>query len=435
MRAMLLGAGGMLGHDLVANAPAGTDAHAVHHAERDVTDHRGSPRLHRGRPRPDRDVVINATAYTAVDRAESPRPSALLSTPSLSPHSPRSPPGAASCSSISALTTCSTGRRLSPITKTQPRTRSTSMARASWQVRKHCAPAEPGSCSCARSGCLGCREMLSQTMCERAKAGLATKVVADQIGRPTCTRDLARVTWTLVDRQAAGVFHVANEGEATWFDVAAHIFSRAGRRDLVRPCTSSDYPTAARRPRYSALDTKRRALARSSHALVFGRLGSLPSALDTLTRPTSSPMTNTAEVPERSADIGSIAASAAKLLGSGLVSAFALTIITSNRWHLLDPGVGVMVVLFLQWQTLGLTLTKMGLDQVIFAAVTENPHRRPSTTAHIRRRAVPLGLVISALVAAIFGPLYGLACFVSLVLDTQSILWARTSMHASATRT
>ncbi len=96
-----------------------------------------------------------------------------------------------------------------------------------------------------------------RTMCERAHAELATRVVADQTGRPTFTRDLARVTWRLIDRCALGVVHVANEGEATWFDVALQVFTSLGRAELLTPCTTRDYPTPAPRPRYSVLDTSR----------------------------------------------------------------------------------------------------------------------------------------------------------------------------------
>jgi hypothetical protein len=112
------------------------------------------------------------------------------------------------------------------------------------------------------------------------------------------------------------------------------------------------------------------------------------------------------------------------LLGSGVMSALALTIITSNRWHLLDPEVGVKLVLFLQWQVLGLTLTKLGVDQIIFAAVTENPHRRASTRIHMQRRAFPLGAVFGILVTVVFGPWVSAGCVTSLLFDTQSTFLA-----------
>src|SRR5437762_8628056 len=75
-------------------------------------------------------------------------------------------------------------------------------------------------------------------MWERARAGHATRVVRDQTGRPTYTRDLAAAVWTLIGRNVCGVVHLANQGEATWLDVAARVFARAGRAN-TRAATSS----------------------------------------------------------------------------------------------------------------------------------------------------------------------------------------------------
>ena len=94
-----------------------------------------------------------------------------------------------------------------------------------------------------------------RTMLDRAKGGHATKVVADQTGRLTNTIDLASAIWALVDRRATGIFHAANEGIVTWYDVARYIFGHVGVEQLLTPCTTADYPTPARRPSYSALDT------------------------------------------------------------------------------------------------------------------------------------------------------------------------------------
>src|SRR5439155_6501108 len=68
-----------------------------------------------------------------------------------------------------------------------------------------------------------------RTIWERARQGLMTKVVADQLGSPSYTRDIAQTTWRLVERASAGVFHLANSGSASWYDVASFIFVRAGR--------------------------------------------------------------------------------------------------------------------------------------------------------------------------------------------------------------
>ena len=95
-------------------------------------------------------------------------------------------------------------------------------------------------------------------MWERATAGLPTRVVNDQVGRPTYTRDLAAATWRLVEQRVSGIVHATNGGTAaTWFDFARDVFVRAGAEALLSPCTTADYPTPARRPMYSVLSTKR----------------------------------------------------------------------------------------------------------------------------------------------------------------------------------
>ena len=108
-----------------------------------------------------------------------------------------------------------------------------------------------------------------RTMWERARAGLPTRVVTDQVGRPTYTMDLARATWRLVSlegqdpsaRTSGGergrILHVANSGSATWHQVAQHVFRRAGKPELLTPCVTADFPRPAKRPAWSVLDTTR----------------------------------------------------------------------------------------------------------------------------------------------------------------------------------
>lgn len=92
----------------------------------------------------------------------------------------------------------------------------------------------------------------------RARSGQELNVVSDQLGRPTIADDLARVTLELVESGTAGIVHLANSGEATWFDVAVEVVERAGLdRDLVSPCSTEDYPTTAARPAYSVLGSER----------------------------------------------------------------------------------------------------------------------------------------------------------------------------------
>jgi dTDP-4-dehydrorhamnose reductase len=84
------------------------------------------------------------------------------------------------------------------------------------------------------------------------------RVVADQIGTPNWTRSLADATAALAGRgsgdlaERAGLYHLSGGGSASWFDFARAILAGADRPRVV-PITSAEYPTAARRPRRSVL--------------------------------------------------------------------------------------------------------------------------------------------------------------------------------------
>lgn len=84
------------------------------------------------------------------------------------------------------------------------------------------------------------------------------RVVADQTGRPTYAADLAAGIWRLVELGAAGLYHVANEGAATWWDLARFCLDEAGCRDLsIQKISSGDLRVDAPRPAWSVLDTSK----------------------------------------------------------------------------------------------------------------------------------------------------------------------------------
>ena len=90
-------------------------------------------------------------------------------------------------------------------------------------------------------------------------------VVADQIGTPTSAGLIADVTAALLPHigKVSGTWHLTARGETTWHDFAEAIFAGAVARGLlpraptVHPISTADYPTPARRPAYSRLDTSR----------------------------------------------------------------------------------------------------------------------------------------------------------------------------------
>lgn len=101
------------------------------------------------------------------------------------------------------------------------------------------------------------------TMLAHARRGTPLRVVSDQFGAPTWSRTVAAATATLAGRigradarwwQAhAGVYHLASLGETSWCGFAEAIFARAGIAATVQGIASADYPRVARRPPYSVL--------------------------------------------------------------------------------------------------------------------------------------------------------------------------------------
>ena len=81
------------------------------------------------------------------------------------------------------------------------------------------------------------------------------KVVDDEIGSPTYTQDLAEATLALTKADACGIYHVTNAGTCSRYEFAQELLRLADLKTLVRPCASSEFPTKAERPLYSVLDT------------------------------------------------------------------------------------------------------------------------------------------------------------------------------------
>ena len=94
-------------------------------------------------------------------------------------------------------------------------------------------------------------------MAEREQLG----VVADQVGCPTSTEGLAQACWAVLERDVSGVHHWSDAGVASWYDFAVAIAEGAQMLNLIAnparitPIATADYPTPARRPSYSLLDT------------------------------------------------------------------------------------------------------------------------------------------------------------------------------------
>ncbi|MEH7287459.1 dTDP-4-dehydrorhamnose reductase [Priestia megaterium] len=76
-------------------------------------------------------------------------------------------------------------------------------------------------------------------------------VVADQIGCPTYTLDLAQAILEMIATEKYGIYHFSNNGSCSWYEFAQAIFEGAGIEVKVNPCTTADFPRPAQRPSYS----------------------------------------------------------------------------------------------------------------------------------------------------------------------------------------
>ncbi len=96
-----------------------------------------------------------------------------------------------------------------------------------------------------------------KTMLALGKDKPALKVVFDQVGSPTCARDLAHAIVTVITASEwhPGIYHYSNEGVISWYDFTKAIHRLAGITTCdVQPCHSDEFPAKAHRPAYSVLD-------------------------------------------------------------------------------------------------------------------------------------------------------------------------------------
>ena len=96
-----------------------------------------------------------------------------------------------------------------------------------------------------------------KTMLRLSQERESLSVVADQIGSPTYTVDLAKCLAEIVKTDKYGIYHVTNEGFCSWYDFAMEIFRMSGRNVVVHPLTSEQFPSKAKRPKNCRLSKQK----------------------------------------------------------------------------------------------------------------------------------------------------------------------------------
>ena len=259
MRAIVLGAAGQLGRELVALL-GGDVAWAGDRAEIDVTDGQATAALV-SRVRPE--VVFNATAWNRVDAAEC-EPTAAFAVNAAAPSLL-----ARACRGTGALLVHYSTDYVFDGTASRPYREDDAPAPlgvygASKLAGEHLVAAAAGEHLVIRtSGVLGRggSEQKGGSFVERivarARAGEALRVVSDQVFAPTCSSELARASLALVAAGARRLFHVTNSGSCSWHDLACAALALAGLDVPVERITSADLDLPARRPAYSVLSCQK----------------------------------------------------------------------------------------------------------------------------------------------------------------------------------
>ena len=212
------------------------------------------------------DVVVNAAAHTAVDRAES-EPDAAFRANALAPAAL-----AAGCADAGALLVHYSTDYVFNGTGTRPYREDDATAPLGVYGASKLAGEEAIRASGARHAILRTAWVYAahgrnflHTMLRLAAERDELRVVADQVGAPTPAAWIAEATGQLLRRgvQASGTWHLVAAGETSWHGFAEAIIDEAlaagllARRPRVLPIATADYPTPARRPAYSVLDTAR----------------------------------------------------------------------------------------------------------------------------------------------------------------------------------
>lgn len=255
MKALIVGAAGQLGRALVKTAPDDAKIVAYTRTDLDISDRDAVERAVRDSGA---DVVFNAAAYTAVDKAESePDLARLFNAEAVGYLAQAARASGARLVHVSTdfVFPGNVGKPYTPDTPTAP-------LGVYGQTKLKGEQAAGGDSLIVRTAWVYDRDGKNfvNTMLRLMGERDALSVVADQIGTPTLAGDLAAALWSLASQGATGVLHYTNSGVASWYDFAVAIQEEAlaaGRlADAIpiKPIRTVDYPTPARRPHYSVLD-------------------------------------------------------------------------------------------------------------------------------------------------------------------------------------
>jgi dTDP-4-dehydrorhamnose reductase len=253
MKAMILGASGLLGKALIREW---TGDEIVGLSSRDV-DIRDADKVRELVERDQLDWIVLAAAYTNVDDCES-HPDLAFAV---------NRDGAVNVAQAAKLTGAQLlflssdyvfdGKQTSPYETVDARNPQSVYGRSKAEAEIHLLEVLPECCITRTSWLFGTDgKCFPDTILKLAASRPVLDVVNDQRGCPTYSVDLARAIIGLCRNSASGIVHVTNAGDCSWFEFAREIVKGAGMTTEVRPVTSQQMARPARRPAYSVLSSR-----------------------------------------------------------------------------------------------------------------------------------------------------------------------------------
>jgi dTDP-4-dehydrorhamnose reductase len=260
VKILITGASGQVGRRLASGAPAEVQVLATSHKDLDVGDALAvSQYVRQHSP----DIIINAAAYTAVDRAESEVELARR----VNGDGPRHLAAVARDTGARIIHISTDfvfdGASSSPYRPDAPTSPLNAYGATKLAGEKAVLETLPGRAVVLRTAWVYAAEGSNfvRTMLRVMNANRSVRVVADQVGTPTAAVSLAETLWKIAAQpDITGVHHWTDAGVASWYDFAVAIAEEGARLRLVpedvtvTPITTAEYPTPARRPSYSVLD-------------------------------------------------------------------------------------------------------------------------------------------------------------------------------------
>jgi dTDP-4-dehydrorhamnose reductase len=259
MKALITGANGQLGWELVRSCPNGITCVGIDHPEIDICNRSA---INKWIQKTSPDCIINTAAYTNVDKAEQEKVQAFQ----INHYGAENLAIEAKKANIN-LVHISTdfifnGKQYKPYNTDDKADPASVYGKSKYEGELAVKKTLGEKALIIRTAWLYSSHGSNfvKTMLNLMENNSSIKVIDEQIGTPTWANGLAKAIWISVQKELAGIFHYTDAGIASWYDFAVAIKEEALAMGLrktnttINPVPASEFPTPAKRPMYSVLD-------------------------------------------------------------------------------------------------------------------------------------------------------------------------------------